>query len=77
MWYSGLAWHTTDETLREGFQQFGNVEEAVGCGKSHWSDSSAHLSGRSSSRTETLNEVEDSASFASRTELKPTMLSPA
>jgi len=27
--YSGLAWHTTDETLREGFQQFGTVEEAV------------------------------------------------
>lgn len=28
----GLAWHTTDETLREGFQHFGNVEEAVGLG---------------------------------------------
>ena len=26
---SGLAWHTTDETLREGFEQFGAVEEAV------------------------------------------------
>ena len=25
----GLAWHTTDETLREGFEQFGAVEEAV------------------------------------------------
>lgn len=26
---SGLAWHTTDETLREGFSQFGAIEEAV------------------------------------------------
>jgi hypothetical protein len=26
---SGLAWHTTDETLREGFAPFGVVEEAV------------------------------------------------
>ncbi|KAK5208736.1 hypothetical protein LTS03_002211 [Exophiala xenobiotica] len=25
----GLAWHTTDETLREGFQHFGKVDEAV------------------------------------------------
>jgi hypothetical protein len=25
----GLAWHTSDETLREGFQQYGTVEEAV------------------------------------------------
>jgi len=29
LFIGGLAWHTTDETLREGFQQFGNVEEAV------------------------------------------------
>ena len=26
---SGLAWHTTDDTLREGFQAFGQIEEAV------------------------------------------------
>lgn len=26
---SGLSWHTNDETLREGFQQFGQIEEAV------------------------------------------------
>jgi hypothetical protein len=25
----GLAWHTTDDTLLEGFQRFGKVEEAV------------------------------------------------
>ena len=31
---SGLAWHTSDETLREGFQQFGSVEEAVGSARS-------------------------------------------
>ena len=30
--HRGLAWHTTDETLREGFQPFGSVEEAVGNG---------------------------------------------
>jgi len=29
LFIGGLAWHTTDDTLREGFQQFGNVEEAV------------------------------------------------
>lgn len=26
---SGLAWHTTDETLRENFERFGTIEEAV------------------------------------------------
>ena len=26
---SGLAWHTTDETLRSGFEKFGTIEEAV------------------------------------------------
>lgn len=26
---SGLAWHTTDQTLREGFEKFGPVQEAV------------------------------------------------
>ena len=26
---SGLAWHTDDETLRRGFDSFGNIEEAV------------------------------------------------
>lgn len=26
---SGLAWHTTDATLREGFEKYGAVEEAV------------------------------------------------
>jgi len=29
LFVGGLAWHTTDETLRDGFQQFGTVEEAV------------------------------------------------
>jgi len=29
LFIGGLAWHTTDETLYEGFQQFGKVEEAV------------------------------------------------
>ena len=27
---SGLAWHTDDETLREGFAPFGTILEAVG-----------------------------------------------
>jgi hypothetical protein len=27
--YSGLSWHTNDDTLREGFQQFGEIQEAV------------------------------------------------
>lgn len=26
---SGLAWHTTDDTLRDGFSKFGTIEEAV------------------------------------------------
>jgi len=29
LFIGGLAWHTTDETLRDGFAQYGNVEEAV------------------------------------------------
>ncbi|RAH44159.1 RNA recognition motif domain-containing protein [Aspergillus brunneoviolaceus CBS 621.78] len=29
LFVGGLAWHTTDETLRQGFQDFGVVEEAV------------------------------------------------
>lgn len=29
LFIGGLAWHTTDETLYEGFEQFGKVEEAV------------------------------------------------
>ncbi|KAL2432166.1 hypothetical protein ABEF95_000258 [Exophiala dermatitidis] len=29
LFIGGLAWHTTDETLYEGFSQFGNIEEAV------------------------------------------------
>jgi len=29
LFIGGLAWHTTDETLREGFERFGTVEEAV------------------------------------------------
>lgn len=29
LFIGGLAWHTTDETLREGFAPFGTVEEAV------------------------------------------------
>ncbi|OJJ00096.1 hypothetical protein ASPVEDRAFT_26851 [Aspergillus versicolor CBS 583.65] len=29
LFIGGLAWHTTDETLREGFSQFGAIEEAV------------------------------------------------
>lgn len=27
----GLAWHTSDETLREGFERYGQLEEAVRC----------------------------------------------
>ena len=26
---SGLAWHTTDDTLRDGFARYGPIEEAV------------------------------------------------
>ncbi|KAJ9650745.1 hypothetical protein H2198_009951 [Neophaeococcomyces mojaviensis] len=29
LFIGGLAWHTSDETLREGFQQYGQLEEAV------------------------------------------------
>jgi len=29
LFIGGLAWHTTDETLRQGFEKYGNVEEAV------------------------------------------------
>ncbi|KAK5940589.1 hypothetical protein PMZ80_007006 [Knufia obscura] len=29
LFIGGLAWHTSDETLREGFQQYGQIEEAV------------------------------------------------
>ncbi|KAF7590753.1 RNA binding motif protein 24 [Aspergillus hancockii] len=29
LFVGGLAWHTTDETLRDGFSQYGTVEEAV------------------------------------------------
>lgn len=28
-WDSGLSWHTTDEVLRRGFEEFGTVEKAV------------------------------------------------
>lgn len=27
--FSGLAWHTDDQTLRSKFEEFGSVEEAV------------------------------------------------
>lgn len=27
--YSGLAWHTEDTTLRQKFEEFGAIEEAV------------------------------------------------
>jgi hypothetical protein len=33
--FSGLAWHTTDETLRQGFEKYGNVEEAVSSHQEH------------------------------------------
>ncbi|KAJ5692542.1 Nucleotide-binding alpha-beta plait [Penicillium macrosclerotiorum] len=26
---SGLSWHTNDDTLREGFQKFGDIQEAI------------------------------------------------
>lgn len=29
MGFSGLSWHTSDDTLREGFQPFGEIQEAV------------------------------------------------
>ncbi|KAJ5299498.1 Nucleotide-binding alpha-beta plait [Penicillium atrosanguineum] len=25
----GLSWHTNDDTLRDGFQQFGEIQEAI------------------------------------------------
>ncbi|RJE17655.1 glycine-rich RNA-binding protein [Aspergillus sclerotialis] len=29
LFVGGLAWHTTDTTLREGFEKYGTIEEAV------------------------------------------------
>lgn len=29
LFIGGLSWGTTDETLRQGFEQFGEVQEAV------------------------------------------------
>ncbi|KAF3492163.1 RNA-binding domain-containing protein [Arthroderma uncinatum] len=29
LFIGGLAWHTTDETLRAGFQPYGSIEEAI------------------------------------------------
>ncbi|KAJ5800979.1 uncharacterized protein N7518_003047 [Penicillium psychrosexuale] len=29
MGFSGLSWHTSDDTLREGFQPFGEIQEAI------------------------------------------------
>ncbi|PTU17525.1 hypothetical protein P175DRAFT_0512252 [Aspergillus ochraceoroseus IBT 24754] len=29
LFIGGLAWHTTDDTLRQGFSQYGTIEEAV------------------------------------------------
>ncbi|KAK5092826.1 hypothetical protein LTR70_005142 [Exophiala xenobiotica] len=29
LFIGGLAWHTSDQTLKEGFQQYGQIEEAV------------------------------------------------
>ncbi|OKL56893.1 hypothetical protein UA08_08041 [Talaromyces atroroseus] len=29
LFIGGLAWHTTDETLRQGFEKFGTIEEAI------------------------------------------------
>ncbi|EER25854.1 Glycine-rich RNA-binding protein 2, mitochondrial precursor, putative [Coccidioides posadasii C735 delta SOWgp] len=29
LFIGGLAWHTTDETLRQGFSKFGSIEEAI------------------------------------------------
>ncbi|KAI1982661.1 hypothetical protein LOZ53_006230 [Ophidiomyces ophidiicola] len=29
LFVGGLAWHTTDDTLREGFSKYGNIEEAI------------------------------------------------
>lgn len=29
LFIGGLAWHTTDESLRSGFEKYGAVEEAI------------------------------------------------
>ncbi|KAL1979868.1 hypothetical protein VTN96DRAFT_5048 [Rasamsonia emersonii] len=29
LFIGGLAWHTTDETLRQGFEKYGTIEEAI------------------------------------------------
>jgi hypothetical protein len=29
MLISGLSWHTSDDALRQGFEQFGEIQEAV------------------------------------------------
>ncbi|KAI9376302.1 hypothetical protein BJX61DRAFT_538999 [Aspergillus egyptiacus] len=29
LFIGGLAWHTTDDTLRDGFSKYGTIEEAV------------------------------------------------
>ncbi|CRG88226.1 hypothetical protein PISL3812_05253 [Talaromyces islandicus] len=29
LFVGGLAWHTTDETLRQGFEKHGTIEEAI------------------------------------------------
>ncbi|GFF51300.1 glycine-rich RNA-binding protein 4, mitochondrial [Aspergillus udagawae] len=29
LFIGGLAWHTTDDALRQGFERFGQVEEAI------------------------------------------------
>lgn len=29
LFIGGLAWHTTDETLRQGFEKYGAIEEAI------------------------------------------------
>lgn len=34
---SGLAWHTDDNALRQKFEEFGAVEEAVGLSSFHQS----------------------------------------
>lgn len=27
--FSGLSWHTNDDALRQGFEQYGEIQEAV------------------------------------------------
>ncbi|OJD13482.1 hypothetical protein AJ78_06072 [Emergomyces pasteurianus Ep9510] len=29
LFIGGLAWHTTDDTLRQGFEKYGTIEEAI------------------------------------------------